>query len=161
LTQFPNASVRLVDWDLVQIQANLLINFLPSVLDRCEELARECNAQLGSAGAWIEDAASGTVLLQQAQAQDLAVTAIESTLTSLGKDARAVNVSGYIFKGQCKITREAYEKTCVYHGRTRNHLWYQATTYRVGQGTTSDEDELFDTLCYGVELGLGDNSMFT
>lgn len=163
LTQFPKPEVRLLDWDLVQIQANLLINFLPGVLDRCEELARECNAQMGSAGAWVEDAASGTVLLQQAAVLDLPapVQAIESTLTSLGKDARAVNVSGYIFRGQCKITRFAYEKACEYHGRVRNHLWYQATSYRVGQGTTSDEDELFDTLCYGVELGLGDNSMFT
>jgi hypothetical protein len=161
LTQFPEPNLRILDWDLIQIQANLLINFIPQVFDRLEELARETNAQMGAAGAWIEDAASGTVLLQQAQALSLNVHAIESKLTSLGKDARAVNVSGYIYKGQCKITKPAYEKTCIYHGKNKNHLWAQATGYRVGQGTTNDEDEMFDTLCYGVELGLGDNSMFT
>lgn len=161
LTQFPEPMLHILDWDLVQIQANLLIDYMPSVFKRLEELARETNAQMGVAGAWIEDAASGTVLLQQGQALELNVHAIDSTLTALGKDARALNVSGYIYKGQVKITKHAYEKSCVYHGRHRNHLFWQATNYRVGQGTTSDEDEMFDTLCYGAELGLGDNAMFT
>ena len=160
-TLFPEPNVRVLDYELVQIQASLLINFIPQVFARLEELARETGAQMGAVGAWIEDAASGTVLLQQAEAQGMNVQAIESKLTSLGKDARAVNISGYIFKGQCKFTKPAYEKTLVYHGRNKNHLWAQATGYRIGQGTNNDEDELFDTLCYGVELGLGDNAMFT
>lgn len=161
LTQYPEPNVRIVDYELVQIQASLLITFMPQVFDRLEELAIECGAQMGAIGAWIEEKDSGVVLLQQAIADGMNVTAIESKLTSLGKDARAINISGYVNKGLVKITKEAYEKRLIYHGRSRNHFWYQATNYRIGQSTPTDEDELFDCLCYGVELGLGSNAMFT
>src|SRR5262249_46941776 len=148
--------IRVLDYDLVQIEASLLINFMPQVFARLEELATETGALMGVSGAWIEEKDSGVVLYQQALRDEMNVHAIDSKLTAMGKDARGVAISGYVFKDQVKFTKLAYEKTLIYHGRNRNHLWYQATGYRVGQGTTSDEDELFDTLCYGVELGLGE-----
>lgn len=159
-TQFPIEQVRLIDWELVQIEASLLEQMLPGVLERNEELARETGAIMGSAGAWIEEKDSGIVLIQQAVRRGLNVHPIDSKLVALGKEARAVNVSGYIFRGMVKITKEAYAKTSIFHGRNRNHLWHQATTFRVGYGTPNDEDEMFDCLCYGTALALGDVEMF-
>jgi hypothetical protein len=40
--------------------------------------------------------------------------AIESKLTAMGKDERAISVSGYVHRGLVKYTRHAFEKTSVY-----------------------------------------------
>ena len=79
-----------------------------------------------------------------------------SEFTALGKDGRAFSISGYVNRGLVRISDLAYNKQCEFHGRVRNHFWHQATTYRIGMGTPDDEDELFDTLCYGVSAAFGD-----
>jgi hypothetical protein len=85
---------------------------------------------------------------------------IPSELTSLGKEGRAVSVSGYVQKGLLKITASCYNKLVVYKGRSKNHLVDQITTFRMGRGTALDEDELFDcfnyaaAICFGDEKGL-------
>jgi len=61
----------------------------PQVFDRLEELARETRARGGSAGVWIEDKASGIILLQQATRRGWPARPIESRLESVGKSAQS------------------------------------------------------------------------
>ena len=156
LQMHPKPRLYVLDWGYEQMQANLLIVWLPNALRRCEELARIHKARAGSQGAWIEDKDSGIVLLQQAQAKRLKVRPIPAELTSLGKDGRALNCSGYIYEGRCCVTEEAYAKTSVYKGHSKNHFFQQATEFRMSHGTASDDDEMFDCLTYGNALAFGD-----
>jgi hypothetical protein len=41
---------------------------------------------------------------------------IESKLTVMGKDERAISVSGYVYRGSIKYTEHAYNKTTVCYG---------------------------------------------
>jgi hypothetical protein len=158
--KYPTPLLVILDWDIQQIEASLLTVWLPTVFSRLEEFARKCGARAGSIGAWIEDKDSGMVLLQHAERGGLPARPIESAITALGKDGRALSVSGYFYKDQVKICAAAYEKTTVYKGRSRNHLVYQVTTYKMGAGTPTDEDELFDTTMYGASLALGNSEGF-
>lgn len=154
--QFPKPHAFILDWDIMQIEAAMLDQWLPSVLKRCEELAREYKARAGSQGAWVEDKDSGVALIQAAQKKGLPVKAIPSELTALGKEGRALSVSGYANNDLMKLTQHAFDKVVVYKGRSRNHFIDQVTTFRMGHGTPLDEDELFDIWCYALALCFGD-----
>ena len=97
------APLTILDWDIAQIEGALLDAWLPAIFKRLEDLARTCGARRGSLGAWIEDKSSGTILLQQALRRGLPVQAIESKLTAMGKDERAISVSGYVHRGRSNI----------------------------------------------------------
>ena len=84
----------ILDWDITQIEGAMLETWLPSVFERLEELARLCGARYGALGAFIEDKNSGTILLQQAARRNWMAHSIESKLTAMGKDERAISVSG-------------------------------------------------------------------
>ena len=157
-TAHPSPHMVVLDWEYVQLTADILIDWLPQILARVEEFARICGARYGGTGAWIEDKDSGQVLIQQAQKLGLPVEPIEATLTAKGKDGRALSVSGYIYQGMVKFSELAYAKSVNYKGRNANHALKQVTTFRIGVGTPNDEDELFDTFCYGAAIGLGDNA---
>ena len=145
----------ILDWDAIQIEGSLLEQWLPQVLMHCEHLAKVCSARSGSIGAFIEDKASGTILLQQAARKNppLKARAIDSKLVSLGKDARAISVSGYCYQGKVKLSRIAYEKTITYKDQHANHLMQQFFGYRVG--IENIDDDLFDATCYGIAISLG------
>ena len=82
--------LMILDWDIVQIEGALLETWLPTVFNRLEELAQQCRARFGSLGAMIEDINSGTILLQQALLRGMPAKAINSKLTAMGKDERAL-----------------------------------------------------------------------
>jgi hypothetical protein len=144
----------------VQIEGAILESWLPTVFDRLEELARLCRARSGSIGAWIEDKNSGTILLQQAQRRNMRAWAIDSKLTALGKDERAISVSGYVHRGEVKYTEHAFNKTTVYKRKSRNHLLEQVESFRIGDKDSDREDDLLDTFCYGIAIALGNNEGF-
>jgi phage terminase large subunit-like protein len=129
----------ILDWDILQIEGALLETWLPEVFATLEELARQCGARHGSIGAFIEDQNSGTILLQQALRRQMPVRAIDSKLTAMGKDERAISVSGYVHRQLVKYTVRAFEKTVVYKRHSRNHL---------------------DTFWYGIALALGNSEGF-
>ena len=108
----------------------------------------------------IEDKNSGTILLQQAQRREMRAHAIESKLTAMGKDERALSVSGYVHCGNVKYTEYAFNKTTVYKRKSRNHLGDQIESFRIGDKDNKREDDLLDTFCYGIALALGDGSGF-
>ena len=145
-----------LDWEVLQIEGSLLEAWLPTVNKRLEDWARRLQARRGNSGMWIEDKASGIVLLQQAMRKGLPAYPIDSKLTSLGKEARALDVSGYVYSGKVKICREAYEKVTSYRGITRNHFLSQFCGFRLGTKTAHAQD-LLDCGCYGIALGLGNS----
>jgi hypothetical protein len=152
--------LMILDWDIVQIEGALLETWLPIVFKRLEELAQQCRARQGSIGATIEDKNSGTILLQQAIRRGLPAMAIESKLTAVGKDERALNVSGYVFRGLVKYTDYAFNKVVTYKRRTKNHLMDQVESFRMGDKDNKRDDDLLDTFCYGIAISLGNSEGF-
>jgi hypothetical protein len=73
----------------------------------------------------------------------------------MGKDARGVAVSGYVYQGQVKLAELAYNKVLKYKGRTQNHFLTQVFGYQLG--VRDQADDLFDTATYGIAIGLGDS----
>ena len=146
----------ILDWDVLQIKSSLLADWLPTVHVRLEELATKYRARHGWAGPWIEDKASGITLLQHAAKIGLKAEALPAPLTAMGKDGRALNVSGYVYRGEVKVAQEAFEKVSNYKGQTRNHLISQVCGFRVGEKTAHQMD-LLDCFTYGVGIGLGNS----
>jgi hypothetical protein len=98
----------------------------------------------------------------------------------MGKDERAISVSGYIYRGNVKYTDYAFNKTTIYHlpstiyhlpstiyhlpstiyqCKARNHLVDQVENLRVGDKDGKQEDDL-DTFCYGIAIALGNDKGF-
>jgi phage terminase large subunit-like protein len=150
----------ILDWDIALIEGAILETWLPSVSQRLEELARLCRARMGAIGAFIEDKNSGTILLQQAQRRGMLVHAIDSKLTAMGKDERAINVSGYVHRGEVKYSDYAFAKTSIYKQKSRNHLLDQVESFRVGDKKSDREDDALDTFCYGIAIALGNPEGF-
>jgi len=147
--------LAVLDYDIVQIEGSMLETWLPTIFQTLEVLARECGARSGSIGAFIEDKASGTILLQQARRRNWLAHDIDSKLTSVGKDERGISTSGYVFRGEVKMTERAYNRMVNYKGNTKNHLISQVCGYRIG--VKDGEDDLYDTFCYGVAIALGNS----
>ena len=154
------APLTILDWDLVQIKGALLETWLPDIFTRLEELSRTCRSRFGTVGVWIEDKNSGTVLLQQALNRGMQANGIESKLTAMGKDERALSVSGYVHRGEVKYSEHAFNKTVVYKQKSRNHLIDQIERFRIGDKERRREDDLLDTFCYGIAIALGNNEGF-
>jgi len=156
-----NFPLILLDWDIIQIEGAFLETWLPGVYGRLEDLARAHRARHGATGAWIEDKGSGIILLQQARNRGWAAHSIENELTMLGKDARAINASGEFTQGKVKISQEAFDKTVVYKGVSRNHFLTQVTGFRIGdKDAYKRADDLLDTFTYAIALALGNPEGF-
>lgn len=143
-----------LDWDIVQIDGSLLEKWLPTVFQNLEALSKKVGARMGSAGAHIEDKVSGTILLQQALRRGWSAHPIDSKLTSVGKDERAISVSGYVHRGMVKLSREAFDKIATFKTQTRNHWMTQIFGFRIG-AKDGQADDLLDTMTYGVAIALG------
>lgn len=147
----------ILDWDVVQIDGALLESYLPTVFARMEELASLMNPRYGVVGTYIEDAAAGAILLQQGRTRGWPTHAIDSKLTSVGKDERAISVSGHFHQEKLKISDYAYNKTATFKGATRNHLLSQVASFRIGDKDAHKRaDDLLDCFCYCLALGVGD-----
>ena len=155
---FYGTPLTVLDWDVLQIEGASLDSWLPNVFGHLEYLARETSARRGSFGAWIEDKASGIVLLQQARNKGLPAHPIDGALTAMGKEGRALNASPHVYGGKVKISRYAYEKTVIYKNQSRNHFLSQVCGFRMGQ--KDGPRDLLDTFTYGVAIALGNSDGF-
>ncbi|WP_139223729.1 hypothetical protein [Methylocapsa palsarum] len=158
--RFGGTPLLILDWDIAQIEGAILETWLPTVFERLETLARETRAVNGSIGAFIEDKNSGTILLQQARRRGMPAQPIDSQLTAMGKDERAISVSGYVHRGMVKYTSHAFNKTAIYKRHSRNHLLDQVENFRIGDRDRDREDDLLDTFCYGIAAALGNSEGF-
>lgn len=156
-SQYHGHKLVILDWDVVQIDGALLENWMPKVFVRCEELARTTGARHGCSGVWIEDANSGTILLQQGRSRGWLTHKIDSKLTMAGKDERAISVSGYVYQGLIKLSDYAYNKTVVFKEISKNHLVGQLADFRIGdKNAYRRSDDLLDCAVYCFALALGD-----
>jgi hypothetical protein len=85
----------------------------------------------------------------------LQVGEMPQKLTQLGKSERAINVSGYVFRGQVKILETAYNRIVTFKQVAKNHLLGQVLAFRVGD-VEDRPDDLLDAFTYGVAISLGD-----
>lgn len=155
---FTDYRMVVLDWDIVQMEGSMLEEWAPSVYKRLEDLAAQCKAMFGSIGLYIEDAQSGSILLQQLQRRGLDAEPLPEILKNKGKDTRALNISGAHWRGDIKISTYAYEKVSTYKDITRNHFLTQVTGFRVGDKDAAKRaDDLFDTYCYAVAITLGNS----
>jgi hypothetical protein len=145
-----------LDWEYIQVEGAFLIDWIPSVFARAEELAKECRARRGFIGAYVEDAASGTILLQQCAARNLPAAALPSELTAAGKDQRALNASPYVYQGLVKFSRHAHDKATNFKGSERNHMWHQMVDFRIAdKDGYKRADDLLDTGTYAIAITFG------
>lgn len=145
----------LLDYEVVQIEGDLLTAWLPSVFRRLDELSKLCGARMGSKGAWIEDKQTGSTLLMAAKRRSWPANAISGVLTAMGKDERAISVADYVYQGKVKISEHAYNKIVTFKERTRNHMLTQVFGFRIG--VKDQEDDILDTWTYGIALALGNS----
>ncbi len=149
-----------LDWDIIQVEGALLENWLPSVYSRMNELSDMCHAREGVLGSFIEDKASGIVLLQQARKRKLRAFALPSELTALGKEGRALSVSGYFHRGEVKISEYAFNKVVRFKGVQKNHFISQLCGFRIGDTDNKRADDLADCGMYGAAISCGDSRGF-
>lgn len=149
-----------LDWDISQIEGALLETWLPTIFQQLEHYAKLCGARHGSLGTFIEDKNSGMVLIQQAIRREWPAMAIDSALTALGKDERAISVSGYVYRGEVKFSQHAFDKMVTYKGNSRNHALTQIVGFKIGSKNEQRQDDLLDAFCYGIAIGLGDSEGF-
>lgn len=150
-SQFFGVPLTILDWDIVQINSDLLTAWLPGVFARLEQLSKMVKARHGSIGAFIEDKASGITLNQHSERMGWPAQPISGDITAIGKDGRAINASGPVFRGEVKYSQYAYDKVTEYKGQTRNHHLWQVCNYRIGdKDAAKRSDDLLDTFTYGV-----------
>lgn len=148
----------ILDYDYVQIKGSVLEEWLPGIFDNLEHLSRQHIAIMGSAGVFIEDKGSGTILLQQAEKHGWPAQPIPANLTAAGKDGRAISVSGYVFQEMVKFTEHAYKKTIEFKGVRKNHLLSQVVSFRPGdKDAYKRADDLLDCFTGGIAIALGDS----
>jgi hypothetical protein len=150
--------LTILDYDILQVPSDLLIEWIPNVYLKLEEYARDCRARRGSIGTVIEEKGSGIVLLQQCNRRNLLATGVDAKLVQLGKQPRALNASGYVSVGKVKYSENAYRKTVDFKQRHANHLIKQVHTFNVG--VPDQEDDLVDAFCYGICSALGDPDLW-
>ena len=123
--------LTVLDWDIQKIEGGSLSVWLPGVYTQLEVFAKQCCARGGAFGAWIEDKGSGTVLLQQAKNRGWKAFPIDTALTGMGKDERALNASPHHYLGRIKISEIAYNKVTTYNRQTQNHFTEQVKSFRM------------------------------
>lgn len=161
-SQFVGHPLVCLDWELVQIEGATLENWIPTIRKRLEDLARECRARFGIRGIFIEDAQSGSILLQQCAMRGIPAEALPQKQTSLGKDGRAWNASGAVAQGKVKWSRFSADKRTVFKGASQNHMESQVYGFRMGdKDAAKRSDDLLDTFCYAVIVALGNSDGVT
>lgn len=148
--------LTILDWDLVQVEGSLLEEWIPSVFERVEALARKIRCRTGAAGTYVEDAQTGSVLIGKGRRMGWPTIGIPNELTAKGKDGRAFSASGPVHRGEVKITKEAYDKVVYFKDKQKNHLVDQVANFVVGDPDAHKRaDDLLDCVTYGVILALG------
>lgn len=159
LQSVPDTRLYVLDWDYVQIEGATLDTWMDVVYHNLYEFgrgARGCRFRFPTPGAYIEDTAAGQILLQQAALRGHFATKIPDNLVKMGKDVRAMSISGHTCWGKVKITAPAHDKTVNFKGEDWNHMLHQVTSFRMGdKNAATRADDLLDCFTYGVALALG------
>lgn len=158
LINVPTPHLVILDWDIIQIDGYFLKDIVPQWIGKARQLSEICLARMGCTGLFIEDKATGITLLQQGSNEGWNVHPIDGDLTSLPKESRAINISGYVASGKVRISKYAFEKLTEYKQSKKNHLLFQVLKFIIGE--EDQDDDLFDCFNYGVAIGLGNGDGF-
>ena len=110
------------------VDAAILKTLFPAIIQRGVDLVKQHNANLGFMGLFVEDKASGPVLIQEAQPAGLPVAAINSKYTAVGKDARAMAIVNVVASGRCRGgVRMPLIRYRILRGETVNHALRQGS----------------------------------
>lgn len=151
-------NLYLLDWDLVEYEGSMIVDWIPRLLEQGEEWAVKTKAINGFINMYIEDKAAGTIVLQDGYRKRHKVRAIDSKLTALGKDRRCLLISDVVENGQVKITEAAFNKVKTFRNASANHLIRQITSFQLSDKEADKrQDDLLDAFAYGVALGLKDS----
>lgn len=134
-------NIHILEFDRVKMDGHVLNEWIPQLFDRMTKYQRLSRDDLV---VFIEDKASGIMLLQSTRARGLNTRAISSKLTAIGKDSRAVRASKSVFNGRVKINYD-----------DESRLMQELLQYKVGV-TNKIGDDLLDCFTYGVCIGLGE-----
>lgn len=144
-------NLHILDWEVVQMDAAVLHTWFREVLEHGEALARHYGAHHGFTGAFVEDKASGTIIIQQGQNNGFPVQAINSRYTALSKDERARLCVDPIYSGRVKFVHDAYNKVQGFKNETKNHALTQVLKYQIGDKEAYRRaDDLSDCIFYGT-----------
>jgi len=161
LSEYHGHRLIWLDYEMHSIDAASLEHLAPAVLQRCEDLAKQCGARNGSVGMLVEDAAGGQVLIQQARSKGWPIQGIDSKITARGKDERAMLAGGPAYSNMVKISKYAFDKTVEWKGRSMNHFVQQITTFRIGDKEAYKRaDDLLDCATYSVIVSCTDQRAF-
>lgn len=148
-----------LDWDLWQLDAVVIKSLFPAIIDRAIELSRQHGAVLGFQGLYVEDKASGPILIQEALLAGMPVAAINQKYTQVGKDARAMAIVNVVASGMVGWVPHAFNKRQQFKGEEVNHALRQVVRYRIGDPDAHKRaDDAFDAFAYGVILALKPDS---
>jgi len=147
--------LHVLDWEITQITGDWSGPWLASVYERLVAFAKKHLAHNGPSGVWIENRGSASVLLEAAKSRRWMAYAIDNKLVTMGTVEKAVSASGYVASHKVKLTRGAYERTCLYRGVDRNHLVGQIISCRIGAKQAQPEEELLKAFLDGTMITLG------
>jgi hypothetical protein len=145
--------VTVLDWDLQPVDGTLFDTWLPTVFERLETLARECNprdAAAKNAGLMIESAGVGGAILQDCVSQGRLAHDLDTRLMLPADILERVNlIESRVHGGRdIKMARPAHERLSIHQGITRNHFLHQILSFR--PGAEDLETELLNALCLGI-----------
>jgi hypothetical protein len=70
----------------------------------------------------------------------------------MGKEGRAIDVSGFVFQGKIKFSEYAFNKVVNFKGITKNHLLSQIIGFRFNGESTDENDDLLDGFTYSCQM---------
>lgn len=157
-SKHPTPKLVILDYDAVKVNGDVLPDWLPNVYIRLNELAQTTKPRYGISGVWIEERNTGITLLQHCKRHNLQAQGIDMKLMQLGKDARAINATGFLYQKLIKLSEYAYNKTININGKEENHLLSQTFSFRIGDKTAARRaDDLLDCFVYAILIAFGDN----
>jgi hypothetical protein len=160
ITNYPNKTMVVLDYDMFRIQSNFLESKMPAILNKLKEWHIQCNTRGGMA-LYVPDTDSGIALLQNVnnrnQEWHFYTEKIPNSFVRMGKNAGAIQASPYVWNNQIKLSEYAYNKTIQYdyfgepnNTPPRNHLIYQITRFRYG--VDNKFDDLFDVFREAIQI---------
>jgi len=142
-----------LDWDISELDGNLLTKWVPNIYTRLTKLAKSAGAVGGALGVYVEDKSTGSVLIRQAAQMGHPMAPIDPALSVIEPVDRALNASRYVNSGMVKVGMTGHTRTRMFKGANRNHFIGQIAAFRAGSKDAS-ASALLNCFTHGVALAL-------
>jgi phage terminase large subunit-like protein len=144
--------LTVLDWILAEAEEALTPEWLAQVLERGQELARECGRRgEHRAPLFVEETPFGQVMREFAAVYGLDVQLLDPKI--MGPPdllVRATAARGYVSTGAVKISRAAHEKITTHRGVSRNHLMGQILAFDPENNAKQEAVEFVAAFCAAI-----------